>query len=585
MLGTQQDMDWGVPTIAEVLQLVKQDRGLSYNRRTKLRMAVLAMVKHTRLDPTATKASYSACRGAIIRFRPASAGISEKWWRDVQVRTSSAFNRYGGPSSYSKGDPLSPEWQKLRDALSDWQFVRRLTRFMRYCNHLDIAPFEVSDNASEGFFRYLNEGTSSANPKKKHRQTCQDWNRAADAIDGWPQVRLTVPVYHHRFSLPISQFPPSLVADLDAWAAAGASTDPLRPDGPKHPLQPITIRTKLRVLRYFASALVHSGVAVHRITSIASLVEPENFERGIAYLWKRAGSQRSKWLSEVSNELANVARVWVRVDPVRYVMIRRVVTRLTPPREPGITAKNRQILRQLDDPAHVKKLLGLPKLLASIAGKVPRVRAAYLMQMAVAIELLLVAPLRIGSLHCLRLNTHFVFAPRRRRRVGRVDVVIPGTNVKNAMPLAFELPNETVILLDHYVRRHLPRLTPPPVDALFPGATGEPKQSTRLATQIKETVARYTGLTVNVHAFRHIAARLYLERFPQEYFLVGLLLGHRSVLTTMRAYCELGVRPAARQYSEHVLGRHFSTPCRATARLGANRVKELQRARTGWKWI
>jgi integrase len=543
------------------------------------------MLKHTRLDPATTKASYSACRGAITRFMPASANISERWWGAVQARVSSTFNRYGGVTYYSKGDRLSPEWQQLRDDLTDRQFIHRLIRFIRYCNHLSIAPSEVSDSASEGFFLYLNEGTSSANPKKKHRQTCQDWNRAADTIDGWPQIRLTVPVYHHRFSLPLSQFPPSFVADLDAWAAAGASNDPLRSDGPKHPLQPITIRTKLRLLRYFASALVHSGMEAHRITSIASLVEPENFESGIGYLWRRAGSQRSKWLSEVSNELANVAKVWVKVDPVRYVTIRRVVTRLTPPREPGITAKNRQILRQLDDPANVKKLLGLPKLLVSIARKVPPIRAAYLMQMAVAIEFLLVAPLRVGSLHCLRLNTHFVFAPRRRRRVGRIDLVIPGTNVKNAMPLAFELPNETAILLDHYVRRHLFRLSTPPVDALFPGATGEPKQSTRLATQIKETVARYTGLAVNVHAFRHIAARLYLERFPQEYFLVGVLLGHRSVLTTMRAYCELGVRPAARQYSEHVLGRHFSTPCRATARLGANRVKELQRARTGWKWI
>lgn len=208
---------------------------------------------------------------------------------------------------------------------------------------------------------------------------------------------------------------------------AGAETDPLKPNGPKHPLQPITIATKLRLLRYFASALVHSGVAVHRIVSIATLVEQQNFDKGIAYLWKRAGSRRSKWLSAVSNELANVAKVWVRVDPVRYTMMRKVVTRLTPPVEPGITAKNRQILRQLDDPANVQKLLGLPRLLASIATKTqaPK-KAAFLMQMAVAIELLLVAPVRVGSLYCLRLNTHFVFAPRKGTRLGRVDLIIPG---------------------------------------------------------------------------------------------------------------------------------------------------------------
>lgn len=191
MLTSGQDIDASVPTIAEVLDLIKRDQRLAYNRRIKLRAAVLAMIKHTRLDPGTTKASYSACRGAISRFRPASADISERWWGNVQARVSFAFNRYGGSTYYTKGDRLSPEWQKLRDALPDRQFVCRLVRFLRYCNHLGIAPAAVSDSTSQAFFRYLNEGTSVADPKRKHRQTCHEWNRAVAAIAGWPQMQLT----------------------------------------------------------------------------------------------------------------------------------------------------------------------------------------------------------------------------------------------------------------------------------------------------------------------------------------------------------------------------------------------------------
>ncbi len=330
MLAITHDMDASVPTISEVLELVRRDRGLTENRRLRLRAAMLALIKHTRLDPSTTKASYSACRGAIIQFKPASANITERWWRNVQARVTSAFNRYGGSNYYTKGDRLSPDWQRLRDGLADLQFVRRLVRFMRYCNHLNIRPAEVSDETSHAFFAYLTEGTSLADPKKRHRQMCQDWNRACSTIPHWPKAPLTVPVYHPRFTLPLSAFPRSFVADLDAWAAAGAVTDPLKERTPKHPLQPITIATKRRLLRYFASALVHAGMPIRRITRVATLVEPRNFEKGIALLWKRAACSRSKWLSEVSNELANVAKVWVRVDPVRYAAMRQVVSRLTP---------------------------------------------------------------------------------------------------------------------------------------------------------------------------------------------------------------------------------------------------------------
>jgi integrase len=275
----------------------------------------------------------------------------------------------------------------------------------------------------------------------------------------------------------------------------------------------------------------------------------------------------------------------VRVDPARYAAMRKVVNRLCPPREPGISAKNRRILRQFDDPANIEKLLRLPKLLAATArrSKAPA-HAAHLMQMALAVELLLVAPVRVGSLHGLRLSTNIVLGHRNGRQMRPVHLVIPARSVKNGVLIEFELPIETVNLLNRYVRTYLPRLATGPADALFPGATGAPKRTDGLATQIKQTVERYTGLVVNVHAFRHIAARLYLERFPQEYFLVGLLLGHRSVLTTMRNYCELGVRPAARQYSEHVLGRHFATRCPATALYGANRAQALKRTQMGWRW-
>ena len=47
-----------------------------------------------------------------------------------------------------------------------------------------------------------------------------------------------------------------------------------------------------------------------------------------------------------------------------------------------------------------------------------------------------------------------------------------------------------------------------------------------------------TGLNVNVHLFRHIAAKRYLKERVGDHETVRQLLGHKSLATTMRSYCD-----------------------------------------------
>jgi integrase len=74
-----------------------------------------------------------------------------------------------------------------------------------------------------------------------------------------------------------------------------------------------------------------------------------------------------------------------------------------------------------------------------------------------------------------------------------------------------------------------------------------------LPTPKSERIYKGTGLRMTVHQFRHAAGALVLQQHPGNYELVRLLLGHRSVQTTINAYIGLENMQASEIYSEIVL--------------------------------
>jgi integrase len=84
---------------------------------------------------------------------------------------------------------------------------------------------------------------------------------------------------------------------------------------------------------------------------------------------------------------------------------------------------------------------------------------------------------------------------------------------------------------------------------LFPAARrGGAKTPGHLAEQIKRTIRQEAGIDLNAHAFRHLAALLFLRQFPGEYETTRLLLGHKDLNTTVKYYCGLEQADALRRY-------------------------------------
>jgi integrase len=328
---------------------------------------------------------------------------------------------------------------------------------------------------------------------------------------------------------------------------------------PRSPKIPITLETaerRMRHLRAFASALVHEGVPLNQITALAVLSIPEHFNKGVRFLWNRAGRRPTPLQRETYSAVRYMSQYWAGADPTVVRVMAKAAARCRR-RSAGITDKSLAILQQFDDPVKRERLYRLPRLIVGLAAGVSnRKTAALLVQRAVAIDLLLVAPMRLKNLVGLFLDRHFVATRRNGQR--HLRLVIPREEVKNLVPLSFPLPADTTELLDFYVRRYRPILVAGrPTRALFPGNTKGHVHSSLLSGAITRLIQRYTGILMHVHAFRHLAAKLFLERHPFRYDLVALLLGHRSIETTRKFYCALEMQAVSREYSAEILGREI----------------------------
>ena len=242
-----------------------------------------------------------------------------------------------------------------------------------------------------------------------------------------------------------------------------------------------------------------------------------------------------------------------------------------------MTPQNQRRLLPFDDPAKARALMSLPltlladlasgrsrsgakrrgpgdkpptmtKVLADLARQPPTREAALIVQSALAVEILLMQPIRLKNLTSLDLDRQII------RSGKRTHLAITLDEVKNEVAIEAVLPAPTAELLEAYVARYRPLLIRTPSPWLFPGRRdGQPKCRRRLREQITETVKHRCGEIANPHLFRHIAAKLYLKAHPGAYGVVRLLLGHKSVNTSTKYYCGTETVAALQHFDAFVL--------------------------------
>jgi integrase len=538
-------------TLSDVVDVIQGRSDLQPWLRRDLCSAVRTASRALGQIPADVPADAAMLRRRLKDLSAPAVGLSRGSWRNAKSLLNKALVLAGVSVVPGRTKAaLTQEWRELLAQAPD-ACRYRLSRPARYCSGRGLAPVAVDDAVMAEFGQALLRGSLVGRPKQVHRSACLAWNECIDRVPGWPRQTLIVPNNRRDFSLAWSVFPHSFQADVDTYLDHLAGTD-LLADTATRPASPVTLKFRRTQLRQMASALGHSGRKPDTICSLADLVAVDSAKTILTFFLKRHGQRKSGQIHNVALLLVNIARHWVEVPPEQLEQLQKLRRRMDPGRK-GLTDKSRVRLMQFDDEENIAKLVLLPQVLATEVRRQDRgaVTEALRMQTAVALALLLVCPLRIKNLAGLNLERHIT----RFRPGGKVHLVIPADEVKNKAPLEFELPADVAAILDRYLEVYRPRLVDGPNPWLFPARSGGSKPPGAFGVQLSKAIKQATGLIVNAHLFRHLAAQLILAANPGAYELVRLLLGHKSAVTTTTYYCG-SEQKAAFNYYDSIVDRY-----------------------------
>ena len=537
-------------TLQDVITDLRERTDMPSAKRSELVSAVSRLCRAASTVPSEVPADPLAVRRLIERAQPGAVGISKRSWANTRSLVGKALELAGIRLLRRRTNgTLSPGWKGKLDQLPEPTLSWNLTRFAKFASRFGIEPEAVDANAFDRFREDLEKHTLLKDPAASAHAARRGWNEAVRACAAWPQTLLAGPESRRCYASAWDRFPPGLRAEIDTYVARRTTSSVA---SEHRPLKPHTVRLQIGWLRRYASDLVADGVDPAKLTGLATLVDPAMVERGLNAMARRHGEKVAAALVSTIDALCSMARFLDLLSADELERLTRLARRVRrhPHRQrvDGLTVKNRRRLSPLKEEAQLQRFQELPRRLFLELAKISEARPseARRFEVALAMELLLMCPMRIANVAGLDLERHLMVSSP--EADAEIRIQIPADEVKNAVDLVFVLPAETAAALQLFRRRFRPLLCEGPCSALFPGQKGRSKAPAVLSRALRKLIRRELGLPFNAHLFRHLAALFYLERHPGDYETVRRLLGHKSMQTTVSHYAGLETEAAFRRY-------------------------------------
>jgi integrase len=541
-----------VATLADVLAVIDR-AGLTGTRRRDMVSAVNRICEMAGTAPASMPAEPPGLRETLSRIRPAAHDVSAKSYSNLRSLLAAALQLAGAVDPLGRGAAKRhPGWESLLQAVADDKRLSNgLTAFANWCANQGISPGEVDDRAVQQFLIWLEAKTLHPKPRDIVRRVPNIWNEASIGFNSWPTTKLTTlsfkaPPKHLKWS----DLSPSFRHDADAYLELRANPDLFdeRPEAPKRPLAATTVRQQRIHLRLAASILVQKG---EEVDSLADLVRPERFKAILRHYHNQANGEPNAFVVGLAKTLIQAAQYHTGATPNGIAELKRLAGNL--PAVPfDLTAKNKTLLRQLESDRLRAKLLFLPEqLMGDVTSDLERGRVRFVeAQVAIAIDILLALPLRPQNLSALGWQRNFT-EPNGPRGQLLLHVAARETKSKR-QDIVSEVLDEVARRLRWYRRHVLPRLAADVNGNLFVTERGKPKGQATLTKQITAVIARYIGIHMTPHQFRHFGATSYLEQHPEDFETARAILGHAWGKTT-RIYAGSSSRRASRAYNQYLL--------------------------------
>ncbi len=551
----------GALTAAMVVAIIDTWDDLPVPRRSTLRSAVRALgpalglpLERILMDPIQLHPAMSGATAAMAGIRAGSFVTYKSSIRHILRRIELLPNNR---------PELTAVWQVLYDLLSD-KFVRLgLGGFLVFVSERSLLPDQVSSNTLVAYRDYLLNQLRQQKPDKHVRRVARVWNAAIGNVPGWPGIRLALPAKCVRFTPPLTHYPVSFQADVQAFAnrLSGENQKGLfTGDGPPTRLSPSTIQTRLKNVRQAAGALFMLGRDPASITSLSVLVEEEAFKAILDFYFERIGRKKTTHLGGIASALMIVAHYHCRLSPAQLAILRDYAKEARPKRRTMMTEKNASRLSRLDDPHTEAKLVCLPDQLMREARRFLKQgqsrQAGWTAAAAVAVKILLVCPMRSKNLVELEIDTNLVRFGHRTNRITHLRV--PRHKVKNTQPIEWPIDAEISDVIQCYLTEFRPLLPYHDNAWLFPGRdrTDRHRDQIGFTQAISQAIRKHVGIEMNVHLFRAYAAKVLLEENPEAIEDLRQLLGHTGLETSIAYYVHFRGKAVARRFNATVFGKY-----------------------------
>jgi hypothetical protein len=352
-------------------------------------------------------AGYSAVRADLINLREVPPGLTAKTLQNHKSNAKSALPYIARAKGVPEhGAPLIEKWEALKAKIKGSLVRDRLSSLMRFCSANGIGPGEVTESVVEHLIDYHSRCGKPADTAFR-RVMARAWNANVGMILDWPDVKLVEPPVKSTVEIAWSDFPEGLRRDVDSYLEGLTKVRRNRKNQRVRPLKPVTLRTRRAELQGAARMAVKVGVPIENLNSLADLVAPEVAEQVLEAYCKKNGERPKLYTIGLAGRFLSIARETKCLNEADCERLNEMREVLDEERPEGFTDKNATLIRQVLAPDVWDRVINLPFWLMTETrrrrARAP-VQSAVMAQIAVAIAILTIVPVRIKNLTEIRLG-------------------------------------------------------------------------------------------------------------------------------------------------------------------------------------
>jgi integrase len=533
-------------TLQHVLERLNTNGALSDTRRRDLKSAVVCYAALSGSSPAAVALDLAGIRAALDVMVPIQAKVSRKRWANLRSDLAAAISASGLRQMVkASGSEMSDSWSMLFAKARAPYLQHGLSRFARWASERQIGPCDVTDAALDCFIADLECGSLVRKIRELRPTVVRSWNALRKIVSQEGLLPLEVrrrPIGPPRF--PWDQLPKSFRVDVERYLEWASMPDPLDDAARTRALAPRTVKLQKDHIHSAVTAAMGAGINSDAIGKLEQLVSLDIFKRVLRQRWESEGRKLSAYTHGVAGTLIAVATEWVKASSENLLALKAIRRKLGSIKS-GLTDKNKSALRKFDDKRSLSLLLKLPGNIWRQTTRDLKVsRRGFIdLQSGLAIQILLVAPLRMKNLASLEFEKHVQWPHGYNEPAW---LIIDAEETKNKIPLEFELPEQLSERLAKYRNEITPAITGSRPNKVFVTWNGRARTQATIALAIEKTVMKYVGVRLTPHQFRHLAAKIMLDETPGAFVLVQQLMGHKDIQTTTNYYAGIDTRRAGR---------------------------------------